>query len=68
MSNYDFPKWPKINLPKPTAQWLSLYSSVPCTRRADERYGRKDSFEERLTDDDKLFLQAVGISLALTNK
>jgi len=63
MSNNDFPKWPKINLPRPTPQPLSLKSSVPYLRVLNDRNAR-GAFEERLTADDKLFLQAVGITVA----
>jgi len=64
MSNNDFPKWPKINLPRPLFQPLFAAYSVPDLRVSNEREARDASFEERLTAEDKVFLQAVGVASA----
>jgi len=64
MSNSDFPKWPKINLPRPMFQPLFEDSSAPYARVSNDRHARNASFEERLTADDKVFLEAVGIAVA----
>jgi len=61
--NNDFPKWPRINLPRPMFQPLFAESSAPSPRVSNDRYARNVSFEERLTDGDREFLQAVGIAL-----
>jgi hypothetical protein len=38
-------------------------SDIPFLRVSNDRYARAASFEDRLTFEDKLFLEAVGIAI-----
>jgi len=63
MSNNDFPRWPKINLRRPWYRPDPPQTQTPFVRLSNHPHARNASFEERLTADDRLFLQAVGITI-----
>ena len=64
MHDDDFLKWRNLDWLGPRKRPnLPATPSAPSTRVFPDRYPRSASFEERLTFEDKLFLESVGIAI-----
>jgi len=65
MNDNDFLKWRNLNGlgPRKRRPAPDNAPDVPFIRFSNDRFPRTASFEDRLTFEDKLFLESVGISL-----
>jgi len=64
MNDNDFLRWRNMDWMGPRKRPTSDNASeIPFIRVSDDRYSRTASFEDRLTFEDKLFLESVGISV-----
>jgi len=64
MDNNDFQKWLDKVMQRPRApEPLRDTPPPPCIRVSNDSFALHSSFEDRLTQDDRLLLQAMGIAL-----
>ena len=64
MDNNDFQKWlDNVTQRARSSKPLRDAPTPPCIRVSNDRFALHSTFEDRLTQDDKLLLQSMGIAL-----